>query len=304
MSAPISRTLQVHAPGPVRLALDMSAGQVTVTAADVPAVEVSLTTLVPPTSASVPAIDQATLTAADDRVTLRVPTDDDNDVRMRVRKVRRNAPAWLRKIIGDYRWAWTVEQGARPTGVVVTDNGDVGWRACGTIHSVINSDDGSKVLLLARPGVKADVRIPRGSAVHMTTRSAALTVTGQVRTIDYTSESGNLRAEACETLRAKSTSGEVSAKTARDAIVHTVSGGIDVGRTQQVAIDTTSGEVHIRELAGNAEITTVSGQVSVHAAHGGTITAASVSGDVTVTAEPGNRLHIKATSISGTVSLP
>jgi hypothetical protein len=282
----------------------MSAGQVSVAVADIAAVEVHLTTLAPPESATIRAIDQATLTADNDHVTLHVPNAQDDDVRLRARKVRNNGPAWMRRLFGDYRWGWTVEQGARPTPHVVTDDGDVGWMAAGTIQSVTNCDDGSVVFLLGQPGVKADVRIPHGSAVHMTTHSACLTVTGQVRTIDYTSESGNLRAEVCETLRVGSTSGEVFAKIASDAIVHTVSGGIDLGRTQQVAIGTASGDVHIRDLAGNAEVTAVSGNVSVHATRDGTITAASVSGDVTVTAEPGNQLDIKAASISGTVSLP
>ena len=63
-----------------------------------------------------------------------------------------------------------------------------------------------------------------------------------------------------------------------------------------------SGDIAVGEAAAGLAVTTVSGDVRVHAAGGGGMRVQAVSGDVHLAIKPGERLYIDANSVSGTMS--
>ncbi|WP_433138973.1 DUF4097 family beta strand repeat-containing protein [Actinomadura nitritigenes] len=160
------------------------------------------------------------------------------------------------------------------------------------------------------PGGRVEItaRVPEGTSVAAATRSAPMECAGEFATLDFTSTSGNLTARGVGDLRAKTTSGDIYAMAVDGiAAAASVSGDIHLGRADNVTASTTSGDVTVNDFAGRAEVASVSGDVRVHAAEGGTITARSVSGDVTVTATGtalAEGLTVNATSRAGRVTTP
>ncbi|MCA2227391.1 DUF4097 family beta strand repeat-containing protein [Nonomuraea aurantiaca] len=277
------RTLSAPIAGPVVFALDMPHGQIDVRVGDIDRAEIDLSTPAPDGSPAARAVADATLTAEVRKITVRVPTPDGGTT--------------------------IVSRGGR---MVVQNFGHVS--AGTTITGITISGDGSVHIgggVNATPGVRAVVRLPRGSALAVHTKTGEVTTSGELEWTQFASVSGSLRIDACGKLSASSTSGDVSADYADEAEVRTVSGDIRLGRTDSATAGSTSGDISIGDFGGSARLRTISGDITVHATEPGHVTANSTSGDIRVTAPAElaaatgeNALTVDARSVSGDVRTP
>ncbi|WP_375539027.1 hypothetical protein [Actinomadura sp. J1-007] len=91
------------------------------------------------------------------------------------------------------------------------------------------------------------------------------------------------------------------------AVIRSVSGDVYLGSADDVRAEVTSGDVTVSDLAGRAEICTVSRDIRGRATAAGSVCARSVSGNVIVPASPTARaegLTVNATSRIGRVTVP
>ncbi|TDC78659.1 DUF4097 family beta strand repeat-containing protein, partial [Actinomadura sp. 7K507] len=290
-----TRTLTAPRPGPVALSVDLPAGDIRViTDPSRTLAEVTVTA-----HGDNPAVHDAVRDAV---LRWYEPTGN--------LTVRVNPPAGVTVVDGTQtvigaRGAPVVQSsGDVPGGVTVIGGNvvQVGGRV------TVNGVEVTGATAAAGGRVEITARVPDGTSVTAATRSASLECAGEFAEVDFTSTSGDLTAGGVGALRAKTTSGAVSAAVVDGAAAAaSVSGDLYFGRADDVTASTTSGDVTVNDFAGRAEVATVSGDVRVRAAEGGTITARSVSGDVTVTATGtalAEGLTVDATSRVGRVITP
>jgi hypothetical protein len=100
-------------------------------------------------------------------------------------------------------------------------------------------------------------------------------------------------------LSANTTSADISAAGPLVAAhIRSVSGDVTLSDVERPYVQTTSGDIEIRALSGNADLAAVSGDIRVHAIRPCAVRANTVSGDVRVT---GARVDLDAGSVSGRV---
>lgn len=131
-------------------------------------------------------------------------------------------------------------------------------------------------------GIRAVVRLPLGSAASIRTQSAEIATNGPLSSVDTETISGDALIGWADTVSA-----------------HTTSGDVHVNVAGQMSARTVSGDVTVRALGGNARVRTVSGDIEAHAVRDCTVTTQSVSGDITVTAEPGVQVETDTRTVSG-----
>lgn len=277
------RTLAAPIAGPLVFDLDMPHGQIDVRVCDVERADIELSAPAAGGSPAGQAIAEATLTAEVRVMTVRVPTPDGGTT-----IVSRGG----RMVVQNFGH---VSAGTSVTGITISGDGSV------------HIGGGANV----NPGVRAEVRLPRGSALRVHTKTGQVTTRGELEWTQFASTSGDLHLDACRKLSAASTSGDVHAEYADQADVRTVSGDIDLGRTEAVSAASTSGDIDLRDFGGTARLRTVSGDITVHATDPGHITAKSTSGDVRVTAPTAliaaggsQGLTVDAHSLTGDVRTP
>ncbi|MBB2909154.1 hypothetical protein FHS43_000400 [Streptosporangium becharense] len=285
------RTLSAPMPGPVVVDLTMPSGLIEVTVGDVDRAEITLTSDAPTDSPAARAIAAATLSADARVVTVGVPTPEHDSV----------------TVISGTRGGRIVVSGTTTSGIIVS-GGTV--HISGTILSAGNHVAAVSSAALT-PGVRVTVRLPRGCALRIDTRSAHVTTRGDLEWIDFVSVSGDLTAQACGKLTASTSSGDVRAEFADGAVVRTISGDIRLGRTETAILSATSGDITIGDFGGSARLRTVSGDITVHATEPGQVSASATSGDITVTAPADlaagtgeNALTVDARSVTGDVRIP
>ncbi|MFC4588633.1 DUF4097 domain-containing protein [Sphaerisporangium corydalis] len=273
-----TRTLSAPMPGPVVLDLTMPHGQITVTVTDTDRAEVTLTA--PADGPDATAMTAATLTAETRVLTVNVPTTSQPSVTV---------------VTGN--GGRTIVTGNVASGIFVSG---------GTMHISGNLINGQPVP--GMQGVRAEVRLPHGSALRVRTRSAPVTARGELEWVDHTSGSGDLDMDGCRKLTAHTTSGDIRADYPDHANVQTVSGDIRLGRTETVTAVTTSGDIRIEDFGGSGRLGTVSGDITVHATDAGNLTASAISGDIAINAPAelaaSGALTVDARSISGDVRTP
>lgn len=181
-------------------------------------------------------------------------------------------------------------------------------------------------------GLDISVTLPAGSRCWVTTVAADITASGDVGWLAAKTVSGKIVASAITgnadlsttsgRISVNETAGQVLAKSASGAVdlgqvggdldVTTVSGKVDIDRaTADATVRTASGRVKIGSLSrGQADIVTVSGEVTVHVAKGTAVylDMTSISGRVTSELEPSEAteqvgLHLKCRSISGAIKV-
>ncbi|MGW4638026.1 DUF4097 family beta strand repeat-containing protein [Sphaerisporangium sp. NPDC004334] len=271
-----TRTLSAPMAGPVVLDLTMPHGQINVQVTDTNHTEITLT-------GPAEALDDATLSAEARVITVNIPTPDQPGMTIVTSNGGRTVIA--NNING---------------GVIVTG---------GTMHisgSVINGRVVSGAVVTS--GVRAEVRLPHGSALRVRTKSAAVSARGELEWVDHTSVSGDLDMDGCGKLTARTTSGDIRADYPDHATVQTVSGDIRLGRTETVTASTTSGDIHIEDFGGSGQLTTVSGDITAYATDAGHLTASATSGDITVKAPAeltvSGAFTVDARSLTGDVRTP
>ena len=159
---------------------------------------------------------------------------------------------------------------------------------------------------LAGRGPKIGVRVgcPRGSDLDLRAGSADLDASGTLGAVTVKTASGDVSLDDVGTLEVDTASGDVRVRDVDGALdFRTASGDASVRRCGGMLSATlVSGDLSVGEATAGLAVTTVSGDVRVHAAGGGGMRIQSVSGDVHLAIKPGERLHIDASSVSGTMS--
>ncbi|GAA1255011.1 hypothetical protein GCM10009677_01010 [Sphaerisporangium rubeum] len=276
-----TRTLSAPMPGPVVFDLTMPHGQISVNVCGTDRAEITLTG--PVDGPGNTALTGATLAAEARVVTVNVPTLDQPGVTI---------------VTGN--GGRTIVANNINCGVIVSG---------GSVHisgSVINGQPISGMNVT--PGVRAEIRLPHGSALRIRTKSAPVTARGELEWVDFASVSGDLDVGGCGKLTARTTSGDVRAECPDQATVRTVSGDVRLGRTETVTASTTSGDIHIADFGGSGRLTSVSGDITAYATDAGHLTASATSGDITVNAPAelaaSGALSVDARSVSGDVRTP
>jgi hypothetical protein len=154
------------------------------------------------------------------------------------------------------------------------------------------------------PQVGIRIRCPEDTDLECTTASADVSATGRLGEVELKTASGDIAVEDVAGLRVQSASGDVRGRTvAGEARVQTVSGDVRLGTvTGPVSATLVSGDFAIEDARTDLSAKTVSGDQRIGAVREGQITIQSVSGDVRVGIRPGTRLKIDASSTSGDVS--
>jgi DUF4097 and DUF4098 domain-containing protein YvlB len=257
MSNISTRTLSAPMSGPVLFELTMPHGQISIQVTDTERAQITLTG--PANGPDSNALTAATLTAEARVVTVNIPTTDQPGMTI------------------------VTGTGGR---TIVTHNLNGGVIVSGgsmyISGSVINGQTVPGTHLTA--GVRAIVRLPRGSALRVRTKSAPVTTSGILEWVDFTSTSGDLEVETCYKLTANSTSGDIRAECADRITARTVSGDIRLNFTENVTASSTSGDIHLGDFGGTARLTTVSGDITAHATEPGHLVASATSGALTVDA--------------------
>ena len=154
------------------------------------------------------------------------------------------------------------------------------------------------------PKVGVRVRCPQGSDLHLRSSSAALEAKGRLGAVDAKTASGDVSLEDVASLEVDTSSGDVHARDVDGRVeLRTASGDVSVRRCGGLlSANLVSGDLSVDDAAAGLSVTVVSGDVRVHAAGGGGIRVQSVSGDVHLAIKPGERLYVDASSVSGTMS--
>jgi hypothetical protein len=144
---------------------------------------------------------------------------------------------------------------------------------------------GTNISTITTEPVRLAVTLPAGSRLAARLDAGHLTAYGELPEAEITGTAADVDIATVGTLRVRTVSGDITAGTVTgSAGLHSVSG--DIG------IDAAAGEV-IAE--------TTSGDIAVHATAPVLVDAASVSGDIRVTAPAGTCPDVQARSVSGRV---
>jgi DUF4097 and DUF4098 domain-containing protein YvlB len=139
----------------------------------------------------------------------------------------------------------------------------------------------------ARRGVTCRIRCPRSSRLAARTKSADVLAGGTLGDLNVSSASGDTHAH------------EVTG----GAHVQTASGDIDLQSVHgPVRVSSASGDVTIGEACDDVRANTVSGDQGYGAVSRGTVSAHSVSGDVTIGVRRGSRVFLDCSTVSGDTS--
>ena len=155
--------------------------------------------------------------------------------------------------------------------------------------------------LLRTPSFAISVITPPAVAVTVAGASADTTLRGRLDNAVLTSASGDLDVEHCTELQARSASGDVRVgRVEGRATVGTASGDIRITAAGgDVQARTASGDVVLGDLATDATVQTASGDVRIDRACSGTLRLTTVSGDASVSVEPGLRIWLDVQTVSG-----
>ena len=150
--------------------------------------------------------------------------------------------------------------------------------------------------------LRVQISVPEGTNVSAESGSADLDVTGRVRSIAFTSGSGDCRFELVDgTVAVKTASGDLSGDGAGAGVkLHTASGDLRVRDVDgDVLGRSASGDVRLGTVGGSVEVSTLSGDVEIAAVAAGKTSVKAVSGDVEIGVARGTRVYLDLHSTSG-----
>ncbi len=153
--------------------------------------------------------------------------------------------------------------------------------------------------------VKVEVQAPSGSSALINVASASVNCRGQYSQVQVNSASSEMEIDevsgdvtintASGDTRIISVGGRLTTNTASgDVLVANVDGSVQV--------NTASGDIKIAESGGDVHSKSASGDLQIGAAHSGTISANSTSGDVSVGVVPDTGVWLDLNSKSGSIS--
>ena len=159
--------------------------------------------------------------------------------------------------------------------------------------------------MFGRQGITCRIRCPEGSGVNAKTKSADLVAHGVLGGLNVQSASGDLEADRVTGgVNVKNASGDVTIREAGDGVnVQTASGDVDIEVVHgPINVNSASGDVSIGEAYDNVNVNTVSGDQDHGGVMRGTVSAHSVSGDVSIAVRRGSKVFLDCTTVSGDTS--
>jgi hypothetical protein len=159
-------------------------------------------------------------------------------------------------------------------------------------------------LSFGRSGISCRIRCPRESGLQTRTKSADLFVRGTLASVNASTASGEVELEdVTGGVTVKSASGDLQARTVGSLNVQTASGDVQVeAASGPVSVNTASGDVEIQAADDSVNVNTVSGDQELGAVMIGTVSAQSVSGDVSVAVRRGSKVYLDCSTVSGDTS--
>ncbi|MEF3117589.1 DUF4097 family beta strand repeat-containing protein [Streptomyces chrestomyceticus] len=156
--------------------------------------------------------------------------------------------------------------------------------------------------------VEISAVVPEGCSVTARTQPATVIAEGTYTAVSAATQTGDVRVPGqSERFTANTQSGDIDVQTSPHVIAKIQSGDIRLGRTDVAEASTMSGDIHLRDFGGTAQLTSMSGDIRVHASAGDDLSAETMSGDVTVTATASavdDDLDVRAHSMTGEVRIP
>lgn len=161
-----------------------------------------------------------------------------------------------------------------------------------------------RVQLRGNTSLDLTVELPEGSSVTVSTASADVSCTGELGSLDGRTASGDVTADriadraelstSSGALRLRDASGEVRLQSASgDAIIQRADG--------EITAKTASGDLVIGQAGASVQAKTASGDVQIDSMIAGQADVTTVSGDVCVGVVPGIGVYLDLSSVSGHV---
>lgn len=160
-------------------------------------------------------------------------------------------------------------------------------------------------LVFGRMGITCRIRCPRTSSLAVQSKSADVRARGTLGGLNVQTASGDVEVDRVDgRVNVRSASGDVSANDVLDASnIQTASGDVSIEVARgPVTAATASGDLSIGEAYDNVTANTVSGDQDHGAVMRGTISAHSVSGDVTIGVRRGSKVFLDCNTVSGDTS--
>ncbi len=157
-------------------------------------------------------------------------------------------------------------------------------------------------LVFGRQGITCRIRCPQSSGLSVRSKSADLVVRGTIGGLNVATASGDVEADRIEGgLNIKSASGDTRVQEVLGGVnVQTASGDIELEIVRGAAnITSASGDLIIGEAYDNVNANTVSGDQNHGAVMRGSISAHSVSGDVSIGVRRGSKVYLDCNTVSG-----
>ncbi|WP_116449968.1 DUF4097 family beta strand repeat-containing protein [Blastococcus litoris] len=132
------------------------------------------------------------------------------------------------------------------------------------------------------PEVEVDVALPSGSALDVRVTAGEITCAGRLGAVHLESKYGDLRLDQAGSLRARTSSGDITASAVDgEAEVHTAYGDVRVGETGGPArLETGYGDIRVDRALGSAHGSTKYGEVRVGEAVRGSLVLETAYGDI------------------------
>ncbi|MGY1742524.1 MULTISPECIES: DUF4097 family beta strand repeat-containing protein [unclassified Blastococcus] len=153
------------------------------------------------------------------------------------------------------------------------------------------------------PEIEVDVVLPAGSSLDVRTTAGEITCTGRLGAVDLQSRHGDLRLDRAGSLRARTSSGNVSAAAVGgETEVSTSYGNVRVGETAGPArLGTGYGDVTVDRALGSLSGSTRYGQVRVGEAVRGSLVLETAYGEVEAGVREGTAAWLDVSSGAGRI---
>ena len=152
------------------------------------------------------------------------------------------------------------------------------------------------------PSFEVRVRCPVGTRVEARSRSADVEARGRLGALAVKTASGDVAVREVDgDVEISTASGDVELASAGGNVdVNTASGDVSIGRCAgRLSANVVSGDLDVREVDGDVETNSVSGDQRLDAVRAGSVSARSVSGDVSIGVGRGANVWLDVRSLSG-----
>ncbi len=156
--------------------------------------------------------------------------------------------------------------------------------------------------MFSRQGITCRVRCPQESGLSAKTKSADLVAHGVLGGLHVQTASGDVDVDRVTGgVNVKSASGDLTLREAGDGVnVQSASGDVEIEIVRgPINVNSASGDVTIGQAYDNVNVNTVSGDQDHGAVMRGTVSAHTVSGDVSIAVRRGSKVFLDCNTVSG-----